>query len=105
MAGEGGLSCDELAARLESFFSGAVSRLEKSSGLAGFGLYYDLAAGEDPETWVDRLRPYLASIGVRPSTKFDVFPDGWERGMEWRRVEVFGADRRGTGPPVPPYRA
>jgi hypothetical protein len=105
LAGEGGLPRDELAARLESFFGGAVARFETQSGLAGFGLYYELAAGEDADTWADHLRPYLAGIGVRPNTKFDVFPDGWKRGMEWRRVEVFGEDRRRTGLPVPPNRA
>ncbi len=104
LAGKGGLTRDELAARLESFFGDAVARFETQSGRAGFGLYYELAAGEEPDTWADRLRLFLAGIGVRPNTKFDVVPDGWKRGMEWRRVEVFGEDRRRTGPPVPPNR-
>jgi hypothetical protein len=104
LAGESGLPRDELAARLESFFGRAISRFETASGSAGFGLYYELAAGEDPDTWADRLRPYLAGIGVPPGTKFDVFPDGYERGLQWRRVEVFGQDRRRTDRPVPPNR-
>jgi hypothetical protein len=104
LAGESGLTRDELKARLAPFFGGAVSRFETQSGQAGFGLYYELAAGEDPDTWADRLRPYLAGIGVRPNTKFDVIPDGWKRGMECRRVEVFGENQRRTGPPVPPNR-
>jgi hypothetical protein len=104
LVGEGGLTRDELKARLEPFIGGAVSRFETQSGQAGFVLHYELAAGEDPDTWADRLRPYLAGIGVRPNTKFDVMPHGWKRGMEWRRVEVFGEDRRRTGPPVPPNR-
>jgi hypothetical protein len=104
LAGEGGLTRDELKARPEPFFGGAVSRFETQSGNAGFGLYYELAAGEDPDIWADRLRPYLAGMGVRPNTKFDMTPDGWKGGMEWRRVEVFGEDRRRTGPRVPPNR-
>jgi len=79
-----------------SFFGGAVSRFETQSGWAGFGLYYELANGEDPDTWANRLKPYLAGIGERLNTKFDVFSDGWKRGMEWRRVEVFGEDRERT---------
>ena len=39
---------------------------------------------------------FSSRIGVRRSTMFDVFVDGWEPGMEWRRVEVFGDDRRLT---------
>jgi hypothetical protein len=101
LAGDGGLPRDELAARLESFFGGAVSRFKTRSGWAGFGLYYELATGEDPDTWADRLKSYLAGIGVRPNTKFDVVPDAWKRGMEWRRVEVFGEDRRRTDCPAP----
>ena len=104
LAGEGGLTRVELKARLEPFFGGAVSRFETQSGKAGFGLYYELVAGEEPDTWADRLRLFLAGIGVRPNTKFDVFPDGWKRGTDWRRVEVFGEDRRRTGPHVPPNR-
>ena len=44
-----------------------------------------------------RLAPQLPN----PGTKFDVLPDGWEPGREWRRVEVFGEDRRRTGRPGP----
>jgi hypothetical protein len=104
LAGEGGLTRDEVKARLEPFFGGAVSRFETQSGRAGFGLYYELAVGECPDTWADRLRPFLAGIDVRPNTKFDVFVDGWKEGKEWRRVEVFGDDRRRTDPPGPPNR-
>lgn len=105
LGGEGELPRDELALRLESFFGEAVTRFETQSGSAGFGLYYDLAAGEDLNNWADRLRPYLTAINVRPNTKFDAFPDGWKRGMQWRRVEVFGEDRQRTDRPVPPDRA
>jgi hypothetical protein len=104
LAGDGGLTRDELKARLEPFFGGAVSWFQTQSGRGGFGLYYELAPGECPHTWADRLMPYPAGIGVRPNTKFDVIPDGWKEGMEWRRVEVFGEDRRRTDHHVPPNR-
>ena len=68
-----------------------VGSLRRTSGII---LDYDLADGEDSHAWADRLTPFLVSIGVRLGTVFDVFPNGWEPGMEWRRVEVFGVDRR-----------
>jgi hypothetical protein len=68
------------------------------SGKKGFNLDDELAAGEDPQAWADRLKPFPAGLGVRPGTVFTVSPDGWEPGMAWRRVEVFGTDRWLTEP-------
>jgi hypothetical protein len=103
--GTDGLSRTDLEEALEAFFGDAAEDCGAGVGFAGFNLDYELAEDEDPHAWADRLKPFLASIGVRPGSKFDVFPDGWEPGMEWRRVEVFGEDRRRTDRPVPASRA
>lgn len=87
---------EDLAEELEAFFGVAAEESGAGSGVDGFNLDYDLAAGEDPHAWADRLKPFLKCLGVRPGTKFDVFPDGWEPGLEWRRIEVFGPDQRRT---------
>lgn len=94
-----GLSRSDLEEELEEFFGDAAEDCGAGSGEAGFNLDFDLEDGEDPQAWADRLKPFLAKIGVRKGTVFDVFPDGWEPGMEWRRVEVFGEDVRRTDRP------
>lgn len=91
--GDGPSRCD-LEEELETFFGEAAEDCGAGTGLGGFNLDYELAPGQDPHPWADRLKPFLASLGVRSGTYFDVFPDGWEPGMEWRRVEVFGEDQR-----------
>ena len=95
-ANEPGLSRCDLQEALEEFFGDAAEDVGAGSGIAGFNLDYELADGEDPDQWADRLCDFLRQAGVRPSTVFEVFVDGWEPGMEWRRVEVFGSDRRLT---------
>jgi hypothetical protein len=95
-AGEPGLSRSDLEDELEAFFGDAAEDVGAGSGVPGFNLDYELADGEDPEQWADRLREFLRQAGVRPGTVFEVFADGWQPGMEWRRVEVFGSDRRLT---------
>lgn len=99
--GPAGLGRSDLEDELEGFFGDAAEDCGAGSGIDGFNLDYELADDEDPHAWADRLKPFLASIGVRAGTAFDVFPDGWEPGMEWRRVEVFGEDRRRTDRPGP----
>jgi hypothetical protein len=96
-----GLDRCDLADELEEFFGDAAEDCGAGCGINGFNLDYELADGEDPHAWADRLKPFLARIGVSPGTVFDVFPDGWEPGMEWRRVEVFGEDRWRTDRPGP----
>ena len=96
--GADGLPRGELEAELEEFFGGAAEDCGAGSGIKGFNLDYELAEGEDPNAWADRLKPFLAGLGVRPGTFFTVYPDGWVTGMAWRRVEVFGADRWLTEP-------
>jgi hypothetical protein len=98
-SGVPGLSRGDLEEKLEEFFGDAADDSGAGSGEAGFNLDFDLEDGEDPHAWADRLKPFLARIGVRTGTIFDVFPDGWIPGMEWRRVEVFGEDVRRTDPP------
>jgi hypothetical protein len=93
-AGEPGLSRADLEEELEAFFGDAAEDVGAGSGASGFNLDYELAEGEDPEQWADRLREFLRRVGVRPGTVFEVFADGWEPGMEWRRVDVFGSDTR-----------
>jgi hypothetical protein len=93
-AGEAGLSRPDLEEELETFFGGAAEDVGAGAGGAGFNLDYELADGEDPEQWANRLRDFLRQVGVRPGTVFEVFAAGWEPGVEWRRVEVFGSDTR-----------
>ena len=84
---------DVLEDDVEDFFGDAARFSGAGSGLPGFHLDYELADGEDVESWVSRLREFLQQAGAGPSTFFEVFPEGWRPGMGWRRVEVFGADR------------
>ena len=98
-AGKSGLDRADLEEALEEFFGDAAEDSGAGSGKDGFNLDYELEEDEDPHAWADRLKPFLIRIGVRPGTAFDVFPDGWEPGQEWRRVEVFGEDRRRTDRP------
>ena len=95
-SGQPGLSRSDLEEELEAFFGDAAEHVEAGSGAPGFNLDYELAEDEDPDAWADRLRDFLKQAGVRPGTVFEVFRDGWEPGMEWRCVEVFGEDRRLT---------
>jgi hypothetical protein len=96
---------EDIAEELEGFFGGTAEDCGAGTGITGFNLDYELVTGQDPHAWADRLKTFLAGAGVRPGTKFDVFPDGWEPGMEWRRVEVFGEDRRRTDRPGPARHA
>ncbi|MBW3539680.1 MAG: hypothetical protein KY476_05365 [Planctomycetes bacterium] len=99
-ADDDGPGRDDLAEELEAFFGDAAEECGAGSGVEGFNLDYELAAGEDPYARADRLKPFLARLGVAPGTAFTVFPDGWELGMEWRSVCVYGEDRRRTDDPV-----
>ena len=96
-----GPSRADLEEELEAFFGGAAEDCGAGMGLGMFNLDFEFAPGADPHAWADRLKPFLAGRGVAPGILFDVFPDGWEPGMEWRRVEVFGDDRRRTDTPGP----
>jgi hypothetical protein len=95
-SGVTGLARCDLEEALEAFFGGAAEDVGAGSGNAVFNLDYELAEGEAADAWADRLKVFLESIGVRPGTVFEVFPDGWEPAMEWRRVEVFGTNRHLT---------
>lgn len=94
-----GLDRNDLEEQLEVFFSGAAEDCGAGSGATGFNLDYELCAGADPHLWADRLKMFLEAVGVRSGTTFDVFPDGWEPGREWRRVKVFGSDVWRIDPP------
>jgi hypothetical protein len=96
--GKSGIARADLEYELEEFFGGAAEDCGAGSGKAGFNLDFELEDGEDPDAWADRLKAFLQKVGVRPGTFFTVYPDGWEEGMEWRNVEVFGRDRRMTKP-------
>lgn len=95
-SGVNGLARYDLEEALEEFFDGAAEDVGGGGGEAGFNLDYELVDGEDPDAWADRLKPFLEQIGVRSGTVFEVFADSWEPGMPWRRVEIFGTDRRLT---------
>src|SRR5262249_37170018 len=92
-SGQPGLARCDLEEELETFFGSTAEDVGAGSGESGYNLDYELAKGENHEAWVDRLRVFLKQVGVRAGTVFEVFPDGWEPGMKWRRVEVFGEDR------------
>lgn len=92
---------EDVEEELESLFGDAAEDCGAGGGISGWNLDFAFAYGQDPHAWVDRLRQVLVDVGARPGTKFDVFVDGWEPGMEWRRVEVFGEDRRRTDRPGP----
>ena len=104
-AGATGLARNDLEEELEAFFGGAAQDCGTGTGIAGFNLDYELSRGEDAHAWAEHLKRFLKSIGVRLGTKFAVFPDGWAPGMEWRRVEVSGVDRRRTASPRPDSQA
>lgn len=89
-----GLARCDLEEELETFFGSAAEDVGAGSGAPGFNLDYELGEGEDPDAWADRLREFLKQVCVGAGTVFEVFAEGWEPGMEWRRVEVFGEDRR-----------
>ncbi len=93
-AGADGLSRSDLEAELEAFFGGAAEDCGAGSGIKGFNLDYELADGADPDAWAERLKPFLAGIGVLPGTFFTVYPDGWKPGQAWRRIEVFEGSLR-----------
>ncbi len=90
--------CD-LEEELEAFFGGVAEDCGAGTGFGGFNLDFEFLPGHDPHPWADRLKPFLAGLKVPRGTYFDVFPDGWEPGAEWRRVEVYGDDRRRTDRP------
>lgn len=97
--GEDGPSRCDLGEELEAFFGEAAEDCGAGSGIAGFNLDYEFTPGHDPQEWADRLKPFLVAQGVTLGTFFTVYPDGWEPGMAWRRVEVYGADQWLTDPP------
>jgi hypothetical protein len=92
-SGEEGACRDDLEYEVEAFFGSAARFSGAGSGARGFNLDYQLADGQDVESWVGRLREFLKHAKARPGTCFEVYPAGWKPGAAWRRVEVFGADR------------
>jgi hypothetical protein len=92
-SGEEGASRGVLEDELEEFFGAAAELSGGGGGVKGFNIDFELADGEDVDEWVSRLRQFLVQLRVRRGTRIQVFPDGWEHGMSWRRVEVFGSDQ------------
>ena len=93
------LDRDEFAEEMERFFGEAAEDCGAGSGVSGFNLDYEFAQGEDIHKWADRLKTFLVAIEVPTGTRFDIFPDDWRPGDEWRRVEVFGSDLRRSDNP------
>src|SRR5262245_28893058 len=79
-SGEEGAIRGELEDDVEAFFGDAAEFVGALGGVPGFNLDFELADGEDVEAWVVRLRDFLKEANARPSTFFDVFPEGWEPG-------------------------
>jgi hypothetical protein len=92
-SGEAGACRGDLEYEVEEFFGSAARFSGAGSGERGFNLDFELADGEDVESWVVRLREFLQRADARPGTFFEVFPEDWEPGMAWRRVEVYGTER------------
>jgi hypothetical protein len=93
-SGGGGAGRNDLEDDLEvDFFGNAAEQTGAGSGARGSNLDFELADGQNVEQWVTRLRDYLRQREVRPGTVFEVFPEDWEPGMMWLRVEVFGSER------------
>src|SRR2546430_12281822 len=93
-SGSDGLARCDLEEELEAFFGGAAEDCGAGSGADGFNLDYELVAGEDPHAWADRLKPFLARLGVAAGTAFTVFPDGRELGVGGRSGCAPGVDCR-----------
>ena len=85
-----GLSRADLEEQLDAFFASAAENVGSGAAQNGFNLDYELADGEDVNQWADSLLKFLTGLGVRAGTTFDAFPDAWEEGMAFRRVEVWG---------------
>src|SRR5262245_26719052 len=64
------LDRDDLEDALAEFFGRATRVCGSGAGSGGFNRDYALAAGEDPHSWADRLKPFLARLGVPPGTAF-----------------------------------
>ncbi|MBY0228153.1 MAG: hypothetical protein K2W96_02615 [Gemmataceae bacterium] len=90
--GKEGAGRTELEEELEGFFGGDARFSGAGSGVQGANLDFELEDGEDVGRWVTHRREFLRSHGAKPGTVFEVFPEDWEPGKPWRRVEVFGRD-------------
>lgn len=84
---------------LEELFGDAALNTCGEGGQDGFMLAYELRDGEDVDRWVARLREILRHMRAGQGTFFEVFPDDWEPGQPYRRVDVFAADRMLTERP------
>jgi hypothetical protein len=91
--GEQGAMRGDLEDEVEEFFGGAAECVGGGSGVQGFNLDFELADGQDVESWVIGLREFLQQANARPSTFFEVFPENWKPGMAWRRIDLIGAER------------
>src|SRR5262249_56345904 len=98
-SGDEGAIRGDLEYDLEGFFGQAAICTGGGGGVDGFNLDYELCDGQDVDSWVARLREFLKQAGAGRRTFFEVYPEEWEPGMVWRRVEVFGADRWTTERP------
>jgi hypothetical protein len=92
-SGEDGAIRADLEIDIENFFGRAAENVGGGGGTAGFNIDFELAPSEDVESWVARLRDFLPKVDARPGTYFEVFPDGWQPGQSWRRVDLRGGDR------------
>jgi hypothetical protein len=58
-AGQLGLCRSDLEEQLGAFFGRAAEDVGAGTGVKGFNLDYELAEGEDPEYWADRLQEFM----------------------------------------------
>jgi hypothetical protein len=93
-AGKKALDRSDLEDLLEGFFGGVAEDVGAGAGIHGFDIDNELDVDEPADQWADQLRALLRNAGARPGTVISVYPDGWELGEEWRRIEVYGGETR-----------
>lgn len=90
--GADGAGRAELEDALEDFFGDAAELVACGSGLGSSDVSFELADGEDPAVWAERVRGFLRAEGARRTTWLAVFPDGWDDGDPFERVPVYGPE-------------
>lgn len=86
-SGEVGPDRDDLEEALEAFFGDAATDCGAGGGDMGFNLDFELADGEDPQVWADRLKRLLADLGEGPEATLPSIPTAGSRGRSrsgWR---------------------
>ena len=84
---------ERLADAIVAFLAPAAAFVADETSLAGLYLAFELAAGEDAEGWLRRLRDFLARLGAGSGAYVEVLPPEWQPGVPRRLAHVHGPDR------------